>query len=29
VRTTFKGGAGPTGDRRPENALMGRVQLSF
>lgn len=27
-RTTFHGGAGK-GDRRPENALLGRVQLSF
>ena len=28
-RTTFTGGGGKTGDRRPENALLGRVQVSF
>jgi phosphate-selective porin OprO/OprP len=28
ARTTFEGGAG-TGDRRPENALITRVQLTF
>ena len=29
-RTTFHGGGGNlTGDRRPENALFARVQLSF
>jgi phosphate-selective porin OprO/OprP len=28
-RTTFKGGAGVRGDRRPENALLARVQVGF
>ncbi|MDB4969511.1 MAG: oprP [Myxococcales bacterium] len=28
ARTTFDGGAG-AGDRRPENALVGRIQLTF
>jgi hypothetical protein len=28
-RTTFTGGGGATGDRAPENALIGRLQAAF